>query len=450
MSGTHVSNKPWHAVSLSLSLKLVLLFIITGIIILTTFRTFVGSSFRQHFQENVRPHFQQYIRHLHKEIGHPPDLKRAEELSKNILVDIIIDGPDMHWSSNGKFPDTNKLRFKSTRKRPHAILQRGFYQHRFFFRIQSQGYSTLFITQGQIGSFSLGKTLIIGLISILSILAILYFAIRRLFQPIKTIQSDVARIGSGELSHRISISRQDELGSLAETINHMADEIEQILEAKRQLLLAISHELRSPITRAKVALSLMDESPSKKGLEQDLQEMEGLIHELLEAERLKSKHQTLQLTKCSLNELIEGVIASHYSEVDIKLQLAQNLPLVLLDESRMHFIIKNLLSNALKHQKEDSPPVLIVSSQSAQRMKLSVQDYGQGIAAEHLPHLTEPFYRADSSRQRKTGGFGLGLYLVRLIMEAHNGELNITSKLGEGTQVTITLPIQMDSRDVQI
>ena len=430
----------WQKARHSLSLKLVLLFIISSITLLILFQTFVGSSFKQYFEHNVRPHFQHYIRHLHREIGYPPNIQHAKELSERLLVDIIIDGPDTHWSSTGKFPDINKFHFRFPIERRGILFQRGFYRGQFIIRIKKQQYTTLFITRGELDHFSFGRLVILSLLGILAILALLYFAIRWLFQPLKSIQADIKRIGSGELTHRIKTKRKDEFGELAQTVNHMADDIEQMLEAKRQLLLAISHELRSPITRAKVALSLMDSSNLKQGLVDDLNEMESLIHELLEAERLKSKHHVLNLSEISLNALIQGVVDTHFQQQNFKLQLAENLPILILDDARLKFVIKNLLDNAVKHQKNNQQAIEISTQNNQQRIKLTVKDFGAGIATEHLPYLSEPFYRADSSRQRKTGGYGLGLYLVRLIIEAHGGELQIESELGQGTCVVIELP----------
>ncbi|MEE9302435.1 MAG: HAMP domain-containing sensor histidine kinase [Thiotrichaceae bacterium] len=429
----------------SLSLKLILLFIITGIIILIAFRAFVGASFKQHFENNIQPHFQQYLRHLHQEIGYPPNLKRAEELSETMLVDIIIDGPDTHWSSSGEFPVVSDIHLKAPKNIKDSSFQRGFYQRQFVIRIQNKEYSMLFITRGSIGHVDRSKALLMGLGIILGLLILLYLAIRHLFHPIKIIQADVKRIGSGELSHRIALSDRNELGELAGTINQMADDIEQILEAKHQLLLAISHELRSPITRAKVALSLMGDNGQKDELGQNLQEMEDLIHELLEAERLKNKHSALNLSECSLNKLVQTVITSYYPTADVTLQLTSDLPL-LLDEARIRFTIKNLLGNALKSQQADSDPIVISSNHDGENIELTIVDHGAGIATEHIAHLTEPFYRADPSRQRKTGGYGLGLYLVKLIMEAHGGNLDIQSKLNHGTTATLSFPFAIQTK----
>lgn len=414
-----------------------MLFVISSIVLVILFQVFIGSSFKQHFEHKVRPHFQHYIRHLHQEIGYPPNIEHAKKLSERLLLDIIVEGPDTHWSSTGVFPDINKFNFRLPVEKRGILFQPGFYRGQFIVRIKKQQYTTLFITRGELDQFSFGRLLLLSLLGVLTILVLLYLAIRWLFLPLKDIQEDIQRIGSGELTHRIKTNRKDELGELAQTVNYMADDIEQMLEAKRQLLLAISHELRSPITRAKVALSLMEASTLRQGLADDLDEMENLIHELLEAERLKSKHHVLNLTDNSLNTLIEQVIGSHFSEKNFKLRLKNALPQQPLDEVRIKFVIKNLLDNALKHQKMESPAIEISTQVTPDKLTLTIKDYGLGIAVEHIAHLSDPFYRADPSRQRKTGGYGLGLYLVRLIIEAHDGELLIESELGKGTCVSI-------------
>jgi signal transduction histidine kinase len=421
----------------SLSLKLMLLFIVSSIMLLVLFQFFVGSSFKHHFEQTIRPHFQHYIRYLHQEIGYPPSIEQAKALSERLLVDIVIEGPNTHWSSTGEFPDLNRFHVRPAIKQYNVLIQRGFYQGQFVFSITKQQYKTVFITRGAVDRLSFGRAIILGLLGILTILALLYFSIRGLFQPLKSIQADIQRIGSGELMHRVQTTRKDEFGELAQTVNQMADDIEQILEAKRQLLLAISHELRSPITRAKVALSLMGSSRLKQGLVDDLNEMEHLIHELLEAERLKSRHHVLNLSDSSLNELIQQVVASHFSGEVVILRLEPNIPILTLDETRIKFVIKNLLDNALKHTKTAEQAVEITTQHIDNDIKLCITDQGVGIAAEHLAHLSEPFYRTDPSRQRKTGGYGLGLYLVRLIIEAHGGEFHLASELGKGTSVTI-------------
>lgn len=404
-------------------------------------RLLSGGAFVKHFQETLRPHLYQYFQYINTEIGSPPNLETAQQLSDSLNIKIIIDGSDIHWSSDGEFSKRPHIHFKHSKDKRY---QSGRYKQHFVIRIPSQSspsYQTTFITQNKSDLPSPRKLLLNTLLGILFVLGLLYFFLRQMISPLKDIQKSVKRIGSGELDHRISIKRQDELGELSKEINSMADDVENMLEAKRQLLLAISHELRSPITRAKVAVSLMDKSNLKDALERDLKEMETMVSGLLEAEQLNHRHQALNLNETDINSLILDVIDTHFQNDQIQQEFEKNNTKLYLDEARIQFVIKNLLGNALKYRKQENDKITISSHQTDKQWILIVEDHGMGIPQEHIPHLTEPFYRVDPSRHRETGGYGLGLYIIKIIIEAHQGKLLIESEEGIGTKVSIKIPI---------
>jgi len=277
---------------------------------------------------------------------------------------------------------------------------------------------------------------------LLIVLVMLHFAIRKLIRPLSTLKKGVERIGKGELDYRVLINRKDEFGELANSVNTMAGDIQQMLEAKRHLLLAISHELRSPLTRAKVALEFMDGGKERDELDRDLNDMEQLIEELLETERLSDSHRVLDKVQASLTALIKGLVNESFTNANIELVLADEDISARLDVVRIKLLLKNLINNALKHGGLDKRSPKVSLAKEGNGILISVQDYGDGIDAEHLPHLAEPFYRVDSARLRQTGGYGLGLYLCRVIAEAHGGTLKITSEKGKGTLVRVHLPTE--------
>ena len=221
----------------------------------------------------------------------------------------------------------------------------------------------------------------------------------------------------------------------------MADDLQQMLEAKRQLLLAISHELRSPLTRARVNAELLAPAHEREKIIQDLKEMEEQLTELLETERLESRHTKLSLRANSPADLIAAVLQQYFPSILFQLRQENNDAYLSIDPVRIRLLIKNLLDNALQHTPEGASPPVITSRVDAAGWSFSVRDHGTGIPPEHLPHLTEPFYRVDKARQRDTGGYGLGLYLCQVIAEAHGGELKIASTLREGSEVTFILPL---------
>jgi signal transduction histidine kinase len=266
-----------------------------------------------------------------------------------------------------------------------------------------------------------------------------YFMVNKLLDPVRLLRKGAERIRLGDLSFRVKSNRQDELGELTDSINHMADSLQSMLEAKRQLLLAISHELRTPITKAKLRLEFMPQSDEKDQLKEDIQEIELLITDLIEAERLNEEHAVLNADPTPIVAFVEGVCEQFESYPGgLELELPTEDREIVLDNLRIRLLITNLVNNAIRHG--EGNPIVVRISFSGDFAHLEVEDNGEGIAGEHLLQISEPFYRADSSRQRNTGGFGLGLYLCRLIAKAHGGELIIQSQLGEGTHIKVKLP----------
>ena len=279
---------------------------------------------------------------------------------------------------------------------------------------------------------------------LLVILLLAYHAIRRLFRPIEIIQAGVARIGSGDLEHRVNVHRRDELGELANSVNAMADDISRMLEAKRELLLAISHELRSPLTRARVNAELLDDSTTRQALLADLAELETLLGELLESERLSGRHVALDRQAVDPNLLLRDLVGESFADAALQLDLDPEGTWLSLDPVRIRVLVRNLLKNAISHTPPEKPAPILASHVDEEYWRLSVTDHGPGVAPEHLEHLTEPFFRADPSRQRSSGGVGLGLYLARVITEAHGGRLEVTSEIGDGMRVSVILPISLE------
>lgn len=191
-----------------------------------------------------------------------------------------------------------------------SVARQGDY---FVLRIRTDEHVVFLLLRGRAG-FAHGPW--VGLLTLVTVLFILYACyriIRWLFEPIQEIRHTVQQLSDGELDCRVHVKRRDELGVLGSNINAMADDIRKMLDAKRQLLLAISHELRSPITRVIVSLELLQSNETTDAIRQDLREMESLISELLETERLNSSHDVLNRSPVSINELIKEVIGEHFN-----------------------------------------------------------------------------------------------------------------------------------------
>jgi signal transduction histidine kinase len=222
----------------------------------------------------------------------------------------------------------------------------------------------------------------------------------------------------------------------------MANDVQGMLEAKRQLMLAISHELRSPLTRSKVALELVEDEDVRAGILEDIDEMERLISDLLESEVLNTRHAVLRREPVDLSTLLDSVLEIDFSNRNdgISVEIEDNLPQVELDATRIRLLLRNLIDNGLRYNPEDGEPLKVSVNKPGKFIRIVVQDYGPGISAEHIKHVSEAFYRADPARSRSTGGVGLGLYLCRRIVEVHGGTMDIDSSPGSGTRVTVDLP----------
>ncbi|MCU7874016.1 MAG: HAMP domain-containing protein [Candidatus Thiodiazotropha sp. (ex Lucinoma annulata)] len=425
----------------SLSGRLILLFLCASILIALTVRTGFYYGVQGEFRTFAAPHLLEYINHLRQQIGSPPDIQAAQTLASRLQLDIQINFAGEVWSSSGKDIDDATLAFHTHRLADGRLVEVSHDRHRYLLRLQEADTTLLLMTRDRIGNGPLPLIIGVTIVAILLLIALTYHLVRRLFQPIQTIRQSVARFGSGEFDQRITLQRRDELGELANSINTMADEIQAMLEAKRQLLLAISHELRSPLTRARLNAELLDESEPRARIIADIQLLEQQLAELLETEHLENRHAKLDLQSTVPKNLIESVIQQHFSTSRLSCHHEDDNQPIKLDAVRIRLLIRNLLDNALKHSPESTEPVMISSRIVDQTWAVTVQDHGHGIPAEHLPHLTEPFYRVDKSRQRETGGYGLGLYLCRVITEAHRGTLQIDSKMDKGTCVTFTVPL---------
>jgi len=269
-----------------------------------------------------------------------------------------------------------------------------------------------------------------------------YWLIRRILRPVRLLDNGVKAVSRGDLKHQVPVTKSDELGQLSQAFNDMTARLRTMLAAKEQLLRDVSHELRSPLTRMKVALEFVEKGQTKEMLQADILEIEELISQILDAARVHHEHSSLNLQPTNLAKLIQDVTAAYQNQSPgVIFQEAHAVPICKLDPERIKIVFKNLIDNAVKYSHEDSDPVKISINTRKDWVDISISDNGIGIEPEALIHIWEPFYRADKSRTRDTGGYGLGLSLCKTIVEAHGGKIDISSTLGKETQVMLSLPI---------
>ncbi len=440
----------------SLAVRLMVVFAAASGAILILILSILIHGFAFQWKANVRPHLEQYLDYINADIGNPPNIERAKLLAERLPINIYIKGGGLHYSSTGSALDVAEIKFESRQKKWRRK------RNNYLNKLEQKGQVIMFgesddrmIMRNQIDQYQIyfelshhGKTeqtSTIGFWSLLFlflILGISFWQLRRMLKPVQDIKIGVKKMGSGQLDYQVPVRKDNDLGELSSSINKMAADIAQMLDAKRQLLLAVSHELRSPLTRAKIATQMLPDSTNKTRLEEDLMEMETLITDILETERINTPHAILNRVPVQLEQLIASVIDElPANKVSLEILQSTELPLFELDEKRIRLLMRNTIANAICHGGASLPAPCVQLSFSERQIQIKVIDYGAGIAAQDLAHVTEPFYRADPSRTRDTGGFGIGLYLCKLIVEAHAGQLSISSEVGRGTCVKIVLPV---------
>jgi signal transduction histidine kinase len=419
-----MSTRHWRGrLRRSIGLRLVLLFV--GLALATALIFFAGMqrALSGGWTEMVRPLVADYVDRLAADLGTPPDPGRAQALARRLPLSIHIEGPTVQYDSHPQRPAW-RHRGDDAGGDDWLLSRSTADGHRITFGLGDLAWQR---RPRAIGWMTLAALLLLT--------AAAYHYVRRLFRPLDDIRAGAVRFGSGDFSTPIPLRRADELGDLAAQVNTMAAEIRRMLDAKRGLLLAISHELRSPLTRARLNAELVAEGTARDALLRDLGEMRDLIVDLLEGERLNGGHAALQRESSDLNALVREAAAGRA----VELQLDASLAALPLDRVRVRLLLRNLIDNALRHAGGNQPPRLSTAQESG-AVVLSVRDFGPGVPADQLVHLAEPFYRPDAARARSAGGVGLGLHLCRLVAQAHGGHLTLRNAL-PGLEVQVRLPL---------
>jgi signal transduction histidine kinase len=213
-----------------------------------------------------------------------------------------------------------------------------------------------------------------------------------------------------------------------------------MVQARDQLLLDVSHELRSPLTRLKVALEFLPEGEQRAGMAADIDEMERMVSELLELERLREGRGVRMVRQDLLPILREVAAAFCDRPPGVREFVTESEIIADIDAERMRTVLRNLLENAFKYSLPDSRAVELSTSQSGDKIVVRVSDDGPGIPESDLDNIFEPFFRVDRSRSKSTGGYGLGLSICKRIMEAHGGAITVERNPGRGTIFLLILP----------
>ncbi|TXG01292.1 ATP-binding protein [Massilia arenae] len=264
------------------------------------------------------------------------------------------------------------------------------------------------------------------------------------WQGLQSLSQMADEFGAGKLSVRAHLKPSDAVYPLAERINHMAGRIEDLMESQRSLLHSVSHELRTPIARLEFALELLDAkardpelSRRIAAMEGDLSELNNLVKELLDMSKLDSA-RTLQGAPVELDDLLRDCCATlPPSPQEVACELAAGLGTMEVDARLLARAVGNLLRNA---QKYAQGRIVLSARRTPDGVEIAVDDDGPGIPLDERDRIFDPFYRLDRSRDRATGGFGLGLSIAQKAVVLHGGTLHVEGSPLGGARFVIGLP----------
>lgn len=263
--------------------------------------------------------------------------------------------------------------------------------------------------------------------------------LQRQLRPLTWLHAGVEAVARGDFNSRVPVVRDDEIGEVAGAFNTMAGRVGEMVEARERLLADVSHELRSPLARMKVALELTEPGEKRDSIARDLGEMESLIAALLEREVLRGYPDGPVGEPLELAAIVaDAVDAVAHRPPGVRFAPSSAIEVVA-DPTLTKALLHNLLDNALKFSRPDSKPVEVSLEATDEFVVLRVMDDGIGIPAGREAELLEPFVKLDPARGHHSG-YGLGLDLCRRIAELHGGTIELRRRSPRGTEAVVCLP----------
>jgi signal transduction histidine kinase len=274
----------------------------------------------------------------------------------------------------------------------------------------------------------------------LAVAAGAYPVVRRLTRRLESLKQGVQRFGEGALGQRVDASGRDEVAAVAASFNQAAERVEALVNSHKSLLANASHELRSPLARMKMALSLMEDEATGAAqrerlaaeLRTNIGELDALVEEVLLASRLDAQAAAFVPQPVD----VVALAAEEAAQVGAELQTASTRIVVPGDERLLRRALRNLLENARRYGGDE---ITLLAAQQGGRAELRVCDRGPGVPEHLRQRIFEPFFRLPGHAERE-GGVGLGLALVQQIAQRHHGAVRCEGREGGGSCFVLSLP----------
>ena len=298
-------------------------------------------------------------------------------------------------------------------------------------------------------------------IAVLLACVIGYFTSRKLTRPIKIITSTAAQIRSGDLTARTNLRGEDEIGRLGETFDSMATTLEHDIKIEHRLTSDVAHELRTPLMAMLVTVEAMQDGVLPADFDHletvasETRRLSRLVDAMLHLSRIENGKGSLKVERTDMVYLVRSLVSAQHQlfhEKGLHLRFANETGRDELyadvDPDLIREALINLMSNAMRYTSSDGW-VLVTVAYDRPEVIISVQDTGIGIAKEDVSRIFTRFWRSDASRERVSGGLGVGLAITKEIIDQHNGTITVESELGKGTTFTLCIPIDQGKKTLR-
>ena len=276
------------------------------------------------------------------------------------------------------------------------------------------------------------------LVMVTAVVGSAFWFLHRQLKPLTGLHTGVEAVARGDFKARVPVVRNDEIGQVAKAFNVMASRVGEMIDDRERLLADVSHELRSPIARMKVALEFVPQGDKRDALARDLKEMENLIAVLLEREALRSRAGRLDGEDVDLHA-VAGEVAAAFADQGPGVEFVSDGAVTIHgDPALMKLLIQNLIDNGVKFSRPDSRPVVVKLETGTDPVVLRVADDGIGIPAGREKQLFEPFVKVDRARGHRVG-YGIGLNLCQRIVRLHGGTIRLHPREPRGIEAVVTL-----------
>jgi len=438
----------------SLFAKLTLVVLATAVTVIVILVFAIGEAMRQGRAPQAWGPVTGFVKFTAEQIFASPTQQVIDDAAAQLGMQIRYQGPALDYATDESVPAFDEVRpFHRHRHRRHAHRSDrdgvfvDFEDGGVQYLVHSRPPHRLLLVSEFRGDDVSAALIITGALAALAALFVgAHFCMRRALSPLSDLDANIAAVGRGEW-REMQTKRVDEIGKLARGFNRMQFQLREMLATRERLLAGVSHELRTPLARMKVALEFITDARIQKRLNDDIDELDSLTGDLLESARLTSKHGDLQTAPCIAAQLVHDTVAQFDATARdyIRVQDDSAGAVVDADARRLKRALRNIIDNSLKYSQLAPGSITVTIACVGERVTITVQDRGPGLASADLTRIFDAFYRADPSRARDgevdgAGGYGLGMGLCRAIVEAHCGRVTAASAPGEGVRVTVELP----------